>query len=145
MRVFGDWVLPQEGLKDFLRPQAQVRFKAQYAEQMQYRGFKRALVSTLRNMPIYGGHESVYERDGRQDRSVLLIWGRQDTTIPFEISDSVRRLFPRIEFDSIENTGHFPQVEAPERVNVRLISFLSQRAATEIPSPPVLASSVALH
>src|SRR4030095_14806534 len=56
---------------------------AAYKKQMQFKGFRHAIISTLRNMPL-NDMESVYERLGKTDREILLIWGTKDTITPYE-------------------------------------------------------------
>jgi pimeloyl-ACP methyl ester carboxylesterase len=99
-------------------------FEARYRVQMQYRGFKRALLSTLRHGPITTMADA-YQEVGRQTCPVLLIWGRNDKTVPFPISEKVRAAIPRAEFHPIDNTGHIPHYEKPEIVNPLLAAFLA--------------------
>ncbi|HDQ73063.1 MAG TPA: alpha/beta hydrolase [Chloroflexi bacterium] len=86
-------------------------------------GSRRAFLSTIRHGP-FGDISDVYQRVGQQTRPTLLIWGREDETIPFEISQSVRRHLPTTHFHTIENAGHKPYYEQPETVNPLLIEFL---------------------
>ncbi len=97
-----------------------------YRRQMPYRGFKKALLSTLRS-GLLTGVRAEYESVGRQDRPVLLIWGRRDRVIPFALSREVRRLIPNLEFRAIEEAGHVPHYERADRVNPLLIEFLKSR------------------
>lgn len=98
-------------------------FRSQYIVQMQYKGFRRAILSTIRNRmldPMLG----VYQRIGKMGKPVLLFWGRQDHTVPFEHSDVLRAVIPQLEFHAIENCGHIPHYEKPEEVNPLLLNFL---------------------
>ena len=65
-----------------------------------------------------------YQRVGRLEKPVLLFWGRNDTTVPFKHSDSLREVIPNVEFYAIENCGHIPHYEKPEEVNPILLEFL---------------------
>ena len=98
--------------------------QAKYREQMQYCGFKRALISTLRNGPLHTMTEN-YERVGRHPRPVLLIWGKEDRTVPFAFSFKVRSALPNAEFHAIGGTGHIPHYEQPALINSLLIQFLT--------------------
>jgi len=109
---------------DFYDPSSVERFQDQYRVQMQYRGFKHAILSSLRNKMVDGFPET-YEQLGKLDTSVLLLWGRNDTTLPLSQCQSLLRLLPRAEFHVIENAGHIPHYERPETVNPLLIHFLS--------------------
>lgn len=110
---------------DFATPEAVDQYLEQYRVQMQYQGFIRALLSTLRNGVITGA-ESSYKAVGEQDRPVLLIWGMDDKAIPFETSDQVRRLLPQAEFHPIDSAGHISHYEKPEIVNPLLVEFFSR-------------------
>jgi pimeloyl-ACP methyl ester carboxylesterase len=55
---------------------------------------------------------------------VLLFWGRNDQTLPFEQSRSILELVPRAQFHVIENCGHIPHYEKPDELNPILIKFL---------------------
>ncbi len=96
-----------------------------YRAQLPYRGFKRALLSTMRNMPLTRMGD-VYRRVGQQGRDILLIWGREDRTIPFPTSERVRAALPKAIFHAIEGAGHMPHYEKPEIVNPILVDFLGR-------------------
>ena len=108
---------------DFYDPTQVERFRAQYRVQMQFRGFKRAIVSTLRNKTV-DGFPQIYERLGRLSMPVLMLWGRQDQTLPFEQSAGIMERVPRIDFRVIEESGHIPNCEKPEIVHPMLLEFL---------------------
>jgi pimeloyl-ACP methyl ester carboxylesterase len=90
---------------------------------MQYKGFKRAILSTIRSNML-GSCLEVYECIGKMNKPVLLFWGRQDPTVPFEHSDNLRNAMPHMEFHAIENCGHIPHYEKPDEVNPILLKFL---------------------
>ena len=92
---------------------------------MQFKGFKRAVLSTIRNNML-GSFMSVYRELGKIDRDILLFWGRNDNTVPFEHSRDLRPALPNAEFHVIENCGHIPHYEKPEEVNPILLDFLSR-------------------
>jgi len=100
---------------------------AQFPEQvrafLEYRGTRRAFLSTIRHGP-FGDVSDVYERVGERQIPTLLIWGREDEAIPFAFSERVRQAIPHAEFHAIDGAGHKPYYEQPERVNPLLIGFL---------------------
>jgi pimeloyl-ACP methyl ester carboxylesterase len=100
-------------------------FQSRYLIQMQYKGFKQAILSSVRN-GMLGSFRDVYRQIGKMDKSVLLFWGRQDHTVPFRYSYDVRRAIPQAEFHVIENCGHIPHYERPEEVNPILLKFLTK-------------------
>ena len=98
-------------------------FGPNYMVQMQYKGFKRALLSTIRNNML-GSFLDVYERIGKMNKPVLLFWGPHDRTVPFEHNKILRKALPNVRFHAIENTGHIPHFEKPAQVNPILLKFL---------------------
>jgi pimeloyl-ACP methyl ester carboxylesterase len=109
---------------DFFDPTHVRLFQDQYLTQMQIKGFKRAILSTVRNKTV-DGFPIVYEELGRLGTiPKLLLWGRNDQTLPLEQSDQLLKLLSNAEFHVIDNSGHIPHYERPEIVNPILINFL---------------------
>ena len=109
---------------DFFAPTHVRLFQDQYLTQMQIKGFKRAILSTVRNKTV-DGFPKVYEQLGRLETiPKLLLWGRNDQTLPLEQSDQLLKLLSNAEFHVIDNCGHIPHYERPEMVNPILINFL---------------------
>jgi len=106
-----------------LAPENISEFGPQYLMQMEYKGFKHAILSTIRNNML-GSFLEVYKRIGKMDKPVLLFWGRQDHTVPFRHNNDLRQAMPHAEFHAIENCGHIPHYEKPEEVNPILLEFL---------------------
>jgi len=111
--------------KDLFDPKLVDHFIAKYRIQMAYKGFVRAILSTLRN-GLLNSFEQEYQALGKLDKSILLFWGCQDETVPFEHSNILRRLLPQVEFHALENCGHIPHYERPNEVNPILLKFLRQ-------------------
>jgi pimeloyl-ACP methyl ester carboxylesterase len=111
---------------DFFDPKHVKMFQDQYRVQMQYRGFKRAILSTLRSKTVDGFPE-VYERLGELEMPVLLFWGRDDQTLPLEQSRSILSAVPRAQFHILENCGHIPHYERPDELNPILEQFLNSK------------------
>lgn len=121
---FGDVLFTRNNAANFYGP-IPPEFEAKFATQMQYRGFKRALLSTLRSMPLETG-ASTFERAGKTAIPKLLIWGRQDAVVPFANSDQVRARLTGAEFHELEGAGHSPHYEMPDRVVPILRRFLAK-------------------
>ena len=125
MALAGNRVLLAGLPRDFYRPEQFPEYVEQYQAQLPYRGFKRALLSTMRHMPLMNMADT-YARVGRQEREVLLLWGEEDATIPLSTSEKVRAAIPRLEFHAIPQAGHVCQYERPDLVNPILSAFLSR-------------------
>src|SRR5207245_4977577 len=89
--------MPAGQLDDFRHPERFPDWPDRYRVQMQYRGFRRAILSTLLAAPHHDVTED-YRAVGRSRLPVLLLWGRQDRTIPFAVSESVRAALPQAQF-----------------------------------------------
>jgi pimeloyl-ACP methyl ester carboxylesterase len=109
---------------DLFDPSLVKLFRDRYSAQMQIKGYKRALLSTLRNKTV-DGFPGVYEQLGRLKTPILLFWGRNDQTLPLEQSDSLLKVITQTEFHIIDNCGHIPHYERPEMVNPILLHFLT--------------------
>ena len=121
--IFGSENLLKSAAKDFFDPEMVGHFIEKYRVQMQYKGFKRAILSSIRN-DMLGSYLKSYKRVGRLDMPVQLIWGRNDLTVPFEHSVDLLTAIPQAEFHVIENCGHIPHYEKPVEFNPILLEFL---------------------
>ncbi len=120
---FGSQSLLKGMAEDFFKPDNICNFLERYKVQMTYRGFKRALIRTLR-ADMLGDFTAIYRRVGSQNRAKLLIWGREDQTIPIAHSQIILDSMPGTIFHVVENAGHIPHYECPEIVNSLILSFL---------------------
>ena len=109
---------------DFYDPGLFRAFRERCRVQMEYRGFTRAIVSTIRQ-GMLGTHASTYARLGALEKEVLLIWGEEDATVPFKRSRDLLQLLPQAEFFPVPRSGHIPHFERPDLVHPRLIEFLN--------------------
>ena len=111
---------------DFVHPERFAPYLDAYREQMRYRGFRRAILSTMLN---YWPEDSTaeYRQLGKIGRPVLLLWGVADASTRFPLSARVRAEIPQAEFHAIEDAGHLPAYEHPETVNPILIGFLRRQ------------------
>lgn len=122
--LFGSGSMVKSVADDLFTPELVEHFQKKYSVQMQYRGFKRAILSTMRNKMLDSFIE-VYEKIGKLNKPTLLFWGRQDATVPFEHSELILKAIPHTEFHVIENCGHIPHYEKPTEVNPILLKFLN--------------------
>ncbi len=79
--LLGTEKMVQSLATDFYDPSQVESFRERFRVQMQFRGFKRAILSTLRNKTVNGFPE-IYKRLGQLSMPVLLLWGREDQTLP---------------------------------------------------------------
>lgn len=123
MGVIGSVSIAKKIAVSSLNPERIVEFGPRYIIQLEYKGFKRAILSTIRNNMLESFLD-VYRRIGALNKPVLLFWGRHDHTVPFKHSELLRAAMPQVQFHAIENTGHIPHHEKPDEVNPVLFQFL---------------------
>jgi len=123
LSLVGSEALVKNIAKDVFDPALVEYFQAQYSIQMKYKGFKRALLSTIRN-GMLGSFVNTYQQVGKMELPILLLWGRNDRTVPFEYNENLRAAIPGLEFHVIEGSGHIPHYERPDEVNPILLEFL---------------------
>jgi pimeloyl-ACP methyl ester carboxylesterase len=115
-------------LTDLVEPSKFPDWPSRYREQMQFKGFGRALLSTLRESD---GQvlDSVFARVGALGTPTLLIWGVEDSTVAITNAASVQKAIPQAQYHAIEKAGHLPHMERTDIVNPLLISFLRSVSA----------------
>ncbi|MCE9599717.1 MAG: alpha/beta hydrolase [Spirochaetia bacterium] len=97
-------------------------FIERFREQIRYAGFKRAILSSLRNMPLESS-EQIFIDIGKLKKPTLLLWSRKDGVLPFENSARAMTAMPHAEFHALDDTGHSPHYETPEKVVPLLLKF----------------------
>ncbi len=109
---------------DFLHPERFPGWADKYRPQMRYKGFGRAL---YRSMLTLGSADfpGMYATVGTSGMPVLLVWGKQDPTVPFANSAIVQRGIPQLEFFAVDSSGHLPQMEQTAAFNARMLAFLA--------------------
>lgn len=125
--LFGGESLVKGIASDFFSSDLIKQFQNNYRVQMRYKGFIRAILSTIRNGMLDSFYET-YQRVGTLKKPTLLFWGENDTTVPFEDSRAILSAIPHAEFHPIENCSHIPHYEKPEEVNPILSEFIIQNS-----------------
>jgi pimeloyl-ACP methyl ester carboxylesterase len=123
--LFGSGNMVKNIASDIFDSKLVRQFQAQYRVQMQFKGFKRAILSTIRNNML-GSFQGAYLSVGKLNKPTLVFWGKNDITVPFEQSTIILNALPHAEFHAVENCGHVPHYEKPEIVNPILLEFLSK-------------------
>ncbi|MFT3895682.1 MAG: alpha/beta hydrolase [Anaerolineales bacterium] len=123
LSVVGGEPFIESNAKDFFDPKMIENFKARYRIQMQYKGFLRAILSSVRN-GMLKSYLDVYKQIGKMNKPILLFWGKEDVTVPLEHGQDLLAAMPKTEFHIIEGCGHTPHYEKPDVVNPILLKFL---------------------
>lgn len=125
MAVIGEHTMVSRFDKIFYHSENAREFIGRFKEQMQYKGFKRSVLSMLRNYPMNDQRET-FKRLAKQKRPILLIWGEEDHSNPYANNEELRKLIPNIEFYSIPEGAHSVYIEQADVVNMKLIQFFNE-------------------
>ena len=117
--------LPNAQKADFIHPEQFPDWVDRYRVQMKYKGFRRALLETLRTyVPM--DWKPVYACAGSRKIPFLVVWGTKDTDSPFSHSQEVLPELPGARFLPVVGGGHVTYLENPEVVHPALLDFLKQ-------------------
>jgi pimeloyl-ACP methyl ester carboxylesterase len=108
---------------DFVEPARWPDWADRYRVQVGYRGFGRSLLSTLKETSGMS-RDSIFATVAATNTPTLLIWGKEDQTVPIALADSVRAAIPQVQFHAIDKAGHLPHMERTDVVNPLFIGFL---------------------
>lgn len=115
--------LPEKQKDDFDHPERFPNWSDRFRPQMTFKGFRRAILSTLRHyLPEDWSRD--YACVGAETIPVLLVWGKDDRDVPFATNREVRAAIPRAQFVAVDDAGHLPLLEHPEIVHPAFVSFL---------------------
>ena len=134
MPVVGDYIwqttvvptMADGQASDFVAPDKFPDWADRYRQQVQYRGFGHALRATRQQLALVN-LDSVYRTVERSGVPVLLLWGTEDHTVPFERSIRVRAALPHAEFHPVEGVGHLPILERAAFTDSLILSFLARQ------------------
>jgi pimeloyl-ACP methyl ester carboxylesterase len=89
-------------------------------------GAREAFIHTLRAVVDHGGQRvSALDRLYlAEDLPTLIIWGTEDPIIPVEHGRVAHELMPGSTLVEIEGSGHWPQLDQPERFTEALVEFI---------------------
>ncbi len=122
--VMEPFYLPKAQSGDLVHPENFPDWEDKYKVQTRYKGFGRAILSTMRNfakLDTLGMYEGLAE----EELPTLILRSALDETIPAADIEILRALIPHAQFQEIPDAGHIPHYEQPEAVNPIILSFLS--------------------
>lgn len=112
---------------DFLHPEKFPGWADRYRPQTRFRGFGRALYRS-RHEVGYADFRGIYAKIAQSGTPVLLVWGKQDVTLPIALAENLTRAIPGAEFFPVDSAGHLPHMEQTPVVNARILAFLTAHA-----------------
>jgi pimeloyl-ACP methyl ester carboxylesterase len=91
-------------------------------------GASEAFIHTMRScIDPDGQRVSALDRLYLADQMpTLFIWGADDPVIPVEHGRNAHRVVPNSRYVEIEGSGHWPMLDAPERIVRELTTFVSE-------------------
>jgi pimeloyl-ACP methyl ester carboxylesterase len=126
--IFDERSWANDQLGDFFHPEQFPDWPKRYRDQIQYKGFRRARLSEITaNTNTDQGDQ--LQRVGMHPRPVLVVWGKEDRTVPYEESEWFMKSLPEGRLVTVESAGHLPQWEQPEAVHTEMINFLQGAGA----------------
>lgn len=97
--------------------------KKHLERQLSFDGLHRAMISTLRYGPVYGQRKA-YRKVAKSNIPVRVAWSREDTVVPFRMSETLKNIIPDAEVIGIRDGRHTLNYDRPETVNPPLLDFL---------------------
>ena len=131
--LIGGWIartfwlpeLAQSQIGDFYDTDRFYYWQELYEEQMMFKGFGRALLSTMRHFSSKDPTPD-YDALANLDKPVLLIWGEHDRTVPVQEAGPLRQRLGA-ELFIVPNAGHLPHYEQPRIVSPKIVEFLGRK------------------
>jgi pimeloyl-ACP methyl ester carboxylesterase len=111
-------------LEDFLHPERYPDWVAWYRVQQQFIGTRESLRRTRAEIATAPPQAPVLRRLGATSLPVLVVWGRQDRSVPFGESRALLAAMPRATFVPVDSAGHLPHLEQPAVVAGAVVRFL---------------------
>ncbi|MGH1352964.1 MAG: alpha/beta fold hydrolase [Methyloligellaceae bacterium] len=99
--------------------------QALYRPELNRKGFKRALLSTVFNTPV-GDSQELYHKVTATGIPVQMVWGAYDIVTPFPGNERVKNVLPNADIQIYDEMGHLPQFDRPEMFAGKIIAFLKK-------------------
>ena len=115
--------------------------RRKYVPELAFKGFKAALTSSLRHVPIHNAKSLYKALNTGSSAPLLVIWGTADhvTAIPSEAY--VKELFSRAEIHFLDGVGHLPHWERLDDTVTIMDRFLKRELAQGTRSSSVTTAS----
>ncbi len=128
--LIGDWIWRMAGrgilLSDRQYDETQRapenRLRGDVTEQLDYRGYLQALLSTLRHMPMTG-RETTFERLAETGVPVLAIYGDADETVLVSSAETLKGLLPEADVRVVVGGEHGLNYQMHSLINPLLVEW----------------------
>lgn len=99
-------------------------FQRNYGSPRARLAFASAARSVYLDEPF--GEDGFWSRLTQLEPPALFVWGKEDRLVPVAFARRVREALPDARMEILDDCGHAPQVELPERTNELVKSFLAE-------------------
>ena len=131
--VIGDWiwrvaarpVLLGDGQYNESKLAPENRLQGDVTEQMNYKGYFPALLSSFRHLPMRDRDET-FSRAGLSEVPIMAVFGGADETIDVESAERLKELAPEAKVEVIEDGTHGLNYQMFETVNPMLVDFFEE-------------------
>lgn len=125
-QVFGRGILLGDPQYDESALSPENRLQGDVTRQMDYRGYGRALLSTLRNFPMSNRQMLFSAVAQKTDTPVMAVFGDEDQTVDISSAAELVALIPGADVRIIEGGTHGLNYQRHEEVNSLLIDWFSR-------------------
>jgi len=127
-RMFGKSILMGDPQYDESALAPEDRLRGDVTEQLEYRGYLQALLSSLRHMPM-SDREETFERVAATGIPVLAIYGVEDETVLITSAERLRGLIPDADIHPVYHAGHGLNYQNHKTVNLVLVDWFQTDGA----------------
>jgi len=128
--AFGDAFLVSGNAKAVYDKSLVPALQRKFEYQLAYVGYKRAILSTAREMPL-ADFTGGYRKLAKRLLPVKVFWGKQDEITPVAGAKLARKILPKAKITLVEGAGHLSHYEKPYVVTPLLLDFLRWAPAPE--------------
>ncbi len=131
--VLGDWLMTMLGKdamleeirKDVAAGNGTPNMVQKFEERFQYKGYLPAILSTMRNYPMYDLSKD-YEKVGTLGIPTYAIWGTEDKTVPYSGVQKVKGAIPQSEMFIITGGRHSITYANAVKINELILNIIKQ-------------------
>lgn len=87
----------------------------------------RALLATLRNLQLSAATAEIEAGLSDWQQPTLIIWGANDPWLPVTIAETATAQMAKADLTILDNVGHYPQQDWPNKVNEYVAPFLRRQ------------------
>lgn len=107
---------------DFKNPDQFKDWDIKYSELQKYKGFAKALISTLKN---HVSLDSIHTELAKTNIDIYTLWGEYDTVVNYDkFEDKLNKMIPNRQEFFFKSAAHLPQMESPKEFNAVLFDYI---------------------